>query len=41
MKQKKLWEGTKRQIEVINDDDPIEYRKNIVKLGLNQTKTCP
>ena len=27
---KKLWEKTKRQIEVINDDESIEYRKNLL-----------
>ena len=27
---KKLWEETKRQIEVINDDDPIEYRNDLM-----------
>ena len=29
---KKLWEETKRQIEVINDDEPIEYRKDFMKI---------
>ena len=29
---KKLWEETKRQIEVINDDEPIEYRKDFMTI---------
>ena len=28
----KLWKETKRQIEVINDDKPIEYRKDFMKI---------
>ena len=28
----KLWEETKRQIEVINDDEPIKYRKDKMKI---------
>ena len=28
----KPWEETKRQIEVINDDEPIEYRKDFIKI---------
>ena len=28
----KLWEETKRQIEVINDDEPIKYRKDFIKI---------
>ena len=28
----KLWEKTKREIEVINDDEPIEYRKDFMKI---------
>ena len=37
----KLWKETKRQIEVINDDKPIEYRKELIKIKLNQAMTCP
>ena len=28
----KLWEETKRQFEVINDDEPIKYRKDFMKI---------
>ena len=27
---KNLWEETERQIEVINDDEPIEYRNDLM-----------
>ena len=27
----KLWEETKRQIEVIKDDEPIKYKKDFMK----------
>ena len=37
----KLWKETKRQIEVINDDKPIEYRKDLIKIKLNQAMACP
>ena len=29
---KKLWEETKRQIKVISYDEPIEYRKDFMKI---------
>ena len=29
---KHLWEETKRQFEVINDDEPIESRKDFMKI---------
>ena len=29
---KRLWEETKKQIEVINDDEPMEYRKDFMKI---------
>ena len=29
---KKLWEETKRQIEVINDGEPFEYIKDFMKI---------
>ena len=29
---KKLWEKTKKQTEVINDDEPIKYRKDVMKI---------
>ena len=38
----KLWEETKKQIEVINDDEPIEYKKKkktLLKLTLNHRMT--
>ena len=35
----KLWEGTKRQIEVINDDE-LNTEKTSWKLSFNQTMTC-
>ena len=28
----KHWEETKRQIEVISDDEPIKYRKDFIKI---------
>ena len=30
---KKLWEETKRRIEVVNDDEPIKYRKDFMKIN--------
>ena len=42
---KKLWEETKKQIEVMNNDEPIEYRKDFMKINfesdgnLSQGKT--
>ena len=42
---KKLWEETKKQIEVINNDETIEYRKDFMKINfesdgnLSQGKT--
>ena len=29
---KKLWEETKKQTKIINDDEPIEYRKYFMKI---------
>ena len=30
----KLWEETKQQIELINDDEPIEYREDFIKIRI-------
>ena len=38
---KKLWEETKRQIEVINDDEPIEYRKDFLKMKFESDDDLP
>ena len=38
---KKLWEETKRQIEVINDDEPIEYRKDFMKIRFESDDDLP
>ena len=37
----KLWEETKRQIEVINDDEPIEYRKDFMKIKFELDDDLP
>ena len=34
-------EETKRQIEVINDDEPIEYRKDIMKIRFESDDDLP
>ena len=38
---KHLWEETKRQIEVINDDEPIEYRKDFMKIRFESDDDLP
>ena len=38
---KKLWEETKRQIEVINDDEPIKYRKEFMKIKFESDDDLP
>ena len=38
---KKLWEETKRQIEVINDDEPFEYRKGFMKIKFEWDDDLP
>ena len=38
---KKLWEKTKRQVKVINDDEPIEYKKDFVKIRLESDDDLP
>ena len=30
----KLWEETKQQIELINDDEPIEYIEDFIKIRI-------
>ena len=34
-------EETKRQIEVINDDEPIKYRKNFMKIKFESDDDLP
>ena len=38
---KKLWEETKRQIEVINDHKPTEYRKDFIKIKFESGDDLP
>ena len=38
---KKLWEKTKRQVKVINDDEPIEYKKDFVKIRFESDDDLP
>ena len=38
---KKLWGETKRQIEVINDDEPIEFRKGFMKIKCESDDDLP
>ena len=37
----KLWEETKRQIEVTNDDEPIKYRKDFMKIRFESDDHLP
>ena len=37
----KLWKQTKRQIEVINDDEPIKYRKEFMKIRFESDDNFP
>ena len=37
----KIWEETKRQIEVINDDEPIKYRKDVMKIKFESDDDLP
>ena len=37
----KLCKETKRQIEVINDDEPIEYRKDFMKIRFESDNDLP
>ena len=36
-----LWEKPKKQIEVINDDEPIEYRKGFMKIKFESDDDLP
>ena len=38
---KTLWEETKRQIEVINDNEPIKYRKYFMKIRFESDIDLP
>ena len=38
---KNFWEETKRQIESINDDEPIEYRKDFMKIRFESDDDLP
>ena len=38
---KNLWERTKRHIEVIIDDEPIEYRKDFMKIKFESDDDLP
>ena len=37
----KLWEETKKQIAVINDDEPIKYRKDFMKIRFQSDNDLP
>ena len=37
----KFWEETKRQIEVINDDEPMEYKKDFMKIRFESDDDLP
>ena len=36
-----LWEETKRQIEIINNDEPIEYRKDFMEIKFELDDDLP
>ena len=36
-----LWRETKKQIEVINDDEPTEYRKDFMKIKFESDNDLP
>ena len=38
---KKLWEETKKQIEVTNDDETMEYRKDLMKINIESDDDLP
>ena len=38
---KKLWEETKGQIKVINDDGPIKYRKDFMEIRFESDDELP
>ena len=37
----KVWQETKKQIEVINDDEPIQYRKDFTKIKFESGDDLP
>ena len=37
----KIWEETERQIEVVNNHEPIEYRKNFMKIRFESDDDLP
>ena len=37
----KLWEEVKKQIEVINNDEPFEYRKYFMKINFESDDDLP
>ena len=37
----KLWEETKRQIEVLNDDEPVKYKKDFMKIEFESDNNLP
>ena len=37
----KFWEETKRQIEVTNDDEPMEYKKDFMKIRFESDDDLP
>ena len=38
---KKLWEETKRKLEAINNDEPIEYKKDFMKIKFQSDDDLP
>ena len=38
---KKNWEETKNQIDVTNDDEPFEYRKDFMKIRFESDDNLP
>ena len=40
-KYEEVWEGVKKEIEMINGGKKVKYGKNFRKLGLSLMMTCP
>ena len=40
-KYEEVWEGVKKEIEMINGGKKVKYGKNCRKLGLSLMMTCP
>ena len=36
-----LWEETRRQFEIINDDEPVKYRKDFMKFKFQSSNDLP